>query len=74
MSYDRPLDVDRALRLHGVPDLRGALEHFVVVGLHGDLPVLGGLVRVGNASEVLDLSSLAGLLVQTLGVAALGHF
>jgi hypothetical protein len=46
----------------------------VVVGLHGDLPVLGGLVRVGNASEVLDLSSLVGLLAQTLGVAALGHF
>lgn len=53
-----------------VDDLGNALLDRVLVGLDGDLGVLGLLVGGGDAGEVLDLTG-AGLLVEALGVTLL---
>lgn len=45
----------------------------LLVGLDGDIGVLGGLVGGADAGEVGDVAG-AGFLVQALGVALLGDF
>lgn len=63
--------LDKTLVLQPLDNLSDTLLDRVLVGLDGDLGVLGCLVRGRDAGKLLDLSG-AGLLVQTLGVALLG--
>lgn len=60
-----------ALVVEPVNNLGDTLLDRLLVGLDGDLGVLGGLVRGRDASELLDLTG-AGLLVEALGVTLLG--
>lgn len=66
------LTLDVALGNQPVCDLRNALLNRVLMRLDCNLSVDGLLVRRRDASELLDLTS-ASLLVETLGVALLGH-
>src|SRR5690606_16677003 len=62
--------VDQAARAQVGQDLLRGLLDALLRGVHADLGARRGLVRVGDAGEVLD-DPLAGLLVETLGVALL---
>lgn len=75
MQKARPLARDLVLGevtllVEPVNNLGDALLDRLLVGLDGDLGVVGGLVRGRDASKLLDLTG-AGLLVETLGVTLL---
>jgi hypothetical protein len=64
--------VEVALLVEPLNNLSNTLLDRVLVGLDGDLSLLGLLVRSRDTSEILDLAS-ASLLVETLGVTLLSN-